>query len=103
MKNKQTKNAYNVVTRYDHDPVRNLIKVSTFERNGLIVTTCLDYNTGFARPIKGGAPFRFKKVKDFIKGNNCLTVHYYKNGEYRYTCRTWSAAIHYDNIIKKEL
>lgn len=101
MLQKKRLDVYNYVDKFDYTPVKSIVKVSTFERNGIIVTTCVDYNTGFTRPAKGRAPFRFKKVQTFIKTNHCKTIHYYHEGEYRYTCRTWSPSYKYDDITNK--
>ena len=102
MRKRPTTETYKVITRYDNNIVRQIIKVSTFERRGNVVHTCVDYNTGFTRPVKGKSPFRYKAVKDFTHKCNCLTVNYYRNGEYRYTCRTWSPALTSTQTIEKE-
>lgn len=97
-----TKGIYGTRTLYDINPVLAITKISTFEKNGIVKSVYVDYNNGCTRNAKSAALFRYKNVRDFKRKAKCLTINYYKDGKYRYTCRTWSDVFKESKTIKKE-
>lgn len=97
-----SKGVYGVRTLYDINPVLAITKISTFERNGIVKSLYIDYNNGSCKNTKSAALFRYKNVRDFKRKAKCLTINYYKDGQYRYTCRTWSETFKEDKTVKKE-
>lgn len=98
----KSRGVYGTRTLYDINPVLAITKISTFEKNGIVKSVYVDYNNGCTRNTKSAALFRYKNVREFKRKAKCLTINYYKDGQYRYTCRTWSEIFPESKTIKKE-
>lgn len=87
---------YNINNRPRQTKNRPIIKVCTFEVGDKIKTVCIDregdhfstYTSKDSNVIENPSGI----MSRFLKNTNCLTVHYFKDGVYKYTCRTFSPA-----------
>ena len=98
----KSKGIYNTLAMNENRVYLTITKISTFEKNGIIKTVCIDRNNGTSKTVKNANVLRFKVVKDFMKSVPCLTVNYYHDNEYRYTCRTWSPCLKETKKIRKD-
>lgn len=98
----KSRGIYNTLTMTENKVCLSITKISTFEKNGIIKTICIDRNNGTCKTTKKLSALRFKVVKDFMKSVPCLTVNYYRDNEYRYTCRTWSPCLKETKEIRKD-
>ena len=75
---------------------RPIIKVCTFEVGDKIKTICIDREGDNFSTFTSKDSNVIEKpsgiMSKFLKNTNCLTVHYFKDGVYKYTCRTFSPA-----------
>lgn len=98
----KSRGIYNTLTMNENKVCLSITKISTFEKNGIIKTICIDRSNGTCKTTKKLSALRFKVVKDFMKSAPCLTVNYYRGNEYRYTCRTWSPCLKETREIRKD-
>lgn len=91
-KSKKHEYVYNIM-KTANTP-NEILKVSTFEIRNEIKTMWIDRKSGTYTTHRGDKILsRLKKsfaLNDFLKTSNCRTVHYYSNGEYKYTCKYYS-------------
>jgi len=87
---------YNIYNRPRHTKNRAITKVCTFEVGGKIKTICIDREGDHCTTYTSKDSNILEKPSDmmsrFLNSTNCLTVHYFKDGVYKYTCRTFSPA-----------
>ena len=87
---------YNINNRPRSYKNRPIIKVCTFEVGDTVKTVCIDregdhistYTSKDSTLITNPSG----AMRKFMKTVGCLTVHYFKDGVYKYTCRTFSPA-----------
>ena len=87
---------YSINNRPRYTKNRPITKVCTFEVGDKIKTICIDregdnFFTSISKDsniIENPSGMMLR----FLNNTNCLTVHYFKDGIYKYTCRTFSPA-----------
>lgn len=88
---------YNINNRSRHVKNRPIRKVCTFEVGDKIKTVCIDREGDYFSTYTSKDSNVIKKpsgiMSRFLKSSGCLTVHYYRDGEYKYTCRTFSPTL----------
>lgn len=95
---------YNINNKPRYTKNRPITKVCTFEVGDKIKTICIDREGDrFLTSISKDSNVIEKPsgmMSRFLKNTNCLTVHYFKDGVYKYTCRTFSRAYKESKAIR---